>query len=89
MRTRIVFLFAIFLSGFYSLNAQNSCNDTGRYVNSKNTGQTGLFTLQLGNEESAAQTYEYSALGVVNGVRIMVIFLHPLAGCHLQLPIIM
>ncbi len=83
MKTRIVFLFATFLFGFYNLHAQNSCNDIGRYVNSKNTGQTGLFTLQLGNEESAAQTYEYSGPGVVNGVRVYGDFPAPIGGVPL------
>lgn len=83
MKTKFVLLFAMFLIGFYNLNAQNSCSDIGRYVNSKNTGQTGLFTLELGDEEEAAQTYRYSGPGVVNGVRVYGNFPAPIGGVPL------
>lgn len=47
-----------------------SCVDWNGYVNSKNTGGTGYYTLTNGFEEMASQTYHFSGPGKINQVRI-------------------
>ncbi|HTL80240.1 MAG TPA: T9SS type A sorting domain-containing protein [Bacteroidia bacterium] len=57
--------------GLTGLHAQIlSCSDLNGYVSSKNTSGTGNYTLQLGQEEKAAQTYHYSSSGKVASVRV-------------------
>jgi hypothetical protein len=48
----------------------NSCLDWNGYVNSKNSGSTGSYTLLNGAEEKAAQTYHYSGPGKITRVRV-------------------
>ncbi|HET6990605.1 MAG TPA: PKD domain-containing protein, partial [Bacteroidia bacterium] len=66
--------FTLLLSGFLlaltGLNAQTSCSDRNGYVDLKNTGGTGAYTLQTGQEEKAAQTYHYSVPGKITSVRV-------------------
>ncbi len=58
----------LFLS---SLQAQTTCSDDRvAYVNSKNVGGTGAYTISIGAEEKAAQTYHYSGPGLVSGARV-------------------
>ena len=60
-----------FFLGLLGLVAQTtSCIDLNAYVNSKNTGGTGFYTLNNGFEEKAAQTYYYSGPGKVSQVRV-------------------
>lgn len=59
-----------FMIGSLSLRAQTSCTDRSGYVDSKNTGNTGYYTLLNGSEEAAAQTYYYSGPGRLLGARI-------------------
>ncbi|HEU4718477.1 MAG TPA: T9SS type A sorting domain-containing protein [Bacteroidia bacterium] len=59
-----------FLLAMAGLKAQVTCTDLNNYVDSKNTGPTGYYTLQNGQEEMAAQTYHYSVAGKVNSVRV-------------------
>lgn len=60
-----------FFLGLLSLQAQTTCsNDRVAYVNSKNTGTIGAYTLSVGAEEKAAQTYHYSGPGNVGGARV-------------------
>ena len=87
MKTKMLYFLSVFLISVFSLRAQTSCSDIGRYVNSKNTNQTGLFTLDLGSEEEAAQTYSYSGPGVVNGVRVYGNFPLPVGGVPLAVSI--
>ena len=56
--------------GLPVLRAQTSCSDLNAYVDSKNTGNTGYYTLRLGNEEKAAQTYHYNGPGSIASVRV-------------------
>lgn len=53
-----------------SLYAQTTCTDLNGYVDSKNTGGTGYYTLINGFEEKASQTYHYSGPGKVSSVRV-------------------
>lgn len=48
----------------------NSCVDWNGYVDSKNTGGTGYYTLTNGFEEMASQTYHFSGPGKINQVRV-------------------
>lgn len=48
----------------------STCVDWNGYVNSKNVGQTGFYTLLNGFEEKAAQTYHYSGPGKINQVKV-------------------
>lgn len=50
--------------------AQSSCTDLNGYVESKNTGGTGYYTLINGFEEEASQTYHYAGPGKVTSVRV-------------------
>lgn len=71
MNTRKITLLMVFFMSILFVNAVNSqCEDLNGYVNSKNTGGTGYITLFNGFEESAAQTYHYSAPGQINQVRV-------------------
>ncbi len=64
-------LIAMALSlGIFGARAQTSCVDMNGYVNSKNQGLTGYYTLIRGFEEYAAQTYHYSGSGKVDQVRV-------------------
>lgn len=60
----------VFLLGLTGMSAQSSCPDLNGYVDSKNTAGTGSYTLQLGQEEKAAQTYHYSGPGKIFSVRV-------------------
>lgn len=46
------------------------CQDWNGYVASKNVGPTGAYTLEIGAEEKAAQTYHYSGPGKIGRVRV-------------------
>jgi len=59
-----------FISMAYAGGPSNSCTDWNGYVSSKNTGQTGYYTLVNGYEEKAAQTYHYSGPGKIDQVRV-------------------
>ena len=53
------------------LKAQTTClDDRVAYVDSKNTGSVGAYTLSVGLEEEASQAYHYSGPGKVGGARI-------------------
>ena len=67
-RSTLITALAFLLTG--GLSAQTSCVDWNGYVNSKNTGGTGFYTLINGFEEQAAQTYHYNGPGKVSQVRI-------------------
>jgi hypothetical protein len=67
-RITLMALMTVLSSGF--LSAQTSCVDWNGYVNSKNSGGTGYYTLLNGFEEHAAQTYNYSGPGKVSQVRV-------------------
>lgn len=69
MKKISLFAVALFL-GIIRTEAQSSCNDLNGYVDSKNTGGTGAYTLTNGYEEKAAQTYYYSGPGRVTSVRV-------------------
>lgn len=60
----------MFLFGLWNLHAQTSCTDWNGYVDSKNVGGTGGFTLLQGSEELAAQTYHYNGPGKITSVRV-------------------
>ena len=60
----------VFLLGITGMSAQSSCPDLNGYVDSKNTAGTGSYTLQIGQEEKAAQTYHYSGPGKIFSVRV-------------------
>jgi hypothetical protein len=65
-----IILMTLFLLSSWGLFAQISCTDLNGYVDYKNTGLTGAYTLSNGNEELAAQSYEYSGPGRVSSVRV-------------------
>lgn len=68
---KITLVTVAFFLGLMGLVAQTtSCIDLNAYVNSKNTGGTGFYTLMNGFEEKAAQTYYYSGPGKVSQVRV-------------------
>lgn len=67
---KITLLVSALMFGFMNLNAQTSCVDQNGYVDSKNTGPTGYYTLEEGMEEKAAQTYSYSGPGKISSVLI-------------------
>ncbi len=71
MRTNKLF-FTIFcvLIGMHAWSQTVSCIDLNGYVESKNTGPTGYYTLKTGFEEKAAQTYYYSGPGKISQVRV-------------------
>lgn len=60
----------VVLIGFAGSFAQTSCLDWNEYVDFKNTGGTGYYTLSGGAEENAAQTYHYSGPGNITDIRI-------------------
>lgn len=70
MRRKIILLVMAAFIGLSNIHAQVSCQDINGYVNYKNTGGTGDYTLTAGSVEKAAQTYRYSGPGKVNSVRI-------------------
>ena len=73
MRTKKITLLVALIVSIFMAQAggpSSSCVDWNGYVNSKNTGQTGYYTLQNGFEEQAAQTYHYSGPGKVDQVRV-------------------
>jgi hypothetical protein len=58
---RIIFLTMAFLTSLWNLDAQTTvCTDLNGYVDAKNVGATGYYTLRKGYEEHAAQTYHFS-----------------------------
>ncbi|MGZ4060696.1 MAG: PKD domain-containing protein, partial [Bacteroidia bacterium] len=68
---KITLVAMAFFLGLMGLVAQTtSCVDMNAYVNSKNTGGTGFYTLTNGFEEKAAQTYYYSGPGKVSQIRV-------------------
>lgn len=69
MKKLTLSMFVLLLS-LVGMKAQSSCSDLNGYVDSKNTGGTGSYTLLAGYEEKAAQTYHYSGPGRVSSVRV-------------------
>lgn len=81
-------LLLLLLLSFAGVQAQIlSCTDLNGYVSSKNTGGTGSYTLQIGQEEKAAQTYHYNGPGKVNNVRVYGNYPGLAAGVPLQVGI--
>ena len=71
MRTITLLALAMFLSTLGAkAQSSSSCDDLNGYPPSKNTGLVGAYTLLLGMEENAAQTYHYSGLGKMTSVRV-------------------
>ncbi len=71
MKNLITLISAGILLSLMSLQAQTTCaGDRVAYVDSKNVGVTGSYTLTIGAEEMAAQTYHYSGPGEVAGARV-------------------
>lgn len=71
MKRKITLIATGFFLGLLSLQAQTTCSDDKvAYVNSKNTGGTGAYTLSIGAEEKASQAYHYSGPGKVGGARV-------------------
>lgn len=70
MKKKIIYLAIAIFVGLASVHAQTACSDTNKYVNYKNVGSTGAFTLTQGTIEKAAQTYMYSGPGKISSVRI-------------------
>lgn len=70
MKRKLLHLAILLFIGLASAHAQVACSDTNKYVNYKNTGSTGAYTLTQGTIEKAAQTYIYSGPGKINSVRI-------------------
>lgn len=71
MMKKITLITLAFFLGLFGVMAQStSCVDMNGYVDSKNTGGTGFYTLLDGVEEMAAQTYHYSGPGRVSQVRV-------------------
>ncbi len=68
-RNILLLMLGLFLMGS-RVNAQTSCSDLNGFVNYKDTGATGSFTLTAGSVEKAAQTYYYSGPGKISSVRI-------------------
>lgn len=71
--------------GLLRLQAQSSCTDLNGYVDLKNSGNTGYYTLSNGYEENAAQTYHYSGPGSVAGVRVYGNFSGSIGGVPLKI----
>lgn len=69
MKSFRLLLIALLLSSL-GLKAQTYCTDVNNYPDSKNTSSTSSFTLRMGYEELAAQTYYYSGPGVISQVRV-------------------
>jgi hypothetical protein len=67
---KITLAVSALMFGLLNTNAQTSCVDQNGYVNSKNTGPTGFYTLEEGMEEKASQTYQYSGPGKITSVRV-------------------
>jgi hypothetical protein len=78
---------ATLLMGTLGLRAQTSCNDLNGYVDFKNTGLTGAYTLSNGNEEMAAQAYEYDGPGKITSVRVYGNYGGVLGGVPLRISI--
>lgn len=72
MRTQKITLMMALMASIFMAQAggSNSCLDWNGYVDSKNTGGTGYYTLLNGSEEKAAQTYHYSGPGKITQVRV-------------------
>jgi hypothetical protein len=70
MKKRFIPLVIGFLLGITGLRAETVCSDLNAYVSSKNTADTGFYTLNTGYEEMAAQTYHFHGVGKVSFVRI-------------------
>src|ERR1035437_4748666 len=70
MKIKSTLLAMAFFLGLLGLRAQTCCTDWNGYVNSKNQGATGYYTLINGFEEFAAQTYHYSGPGKVAQVKV-------------------
>ena len=71
MKKRITLIAAGLFLSLLSTHAQTTCSDDrNAYVDSKNVGTTGAYTLTIGAEEKASQTYHYSGPGKVGGARV-------------------
>lgn len=72
MRTKnYLWVLALLIGAFTAKAGQlPTCVDWNGYVNSKNTGGTGFYTLSNGFEEQAAQTYHFSGQGILKQVRV-------------------
>lgn len=66
----LLMTFGLLLS-LFSMQGQTTCaEDNVAYVHSKNVGATGAYTLSIGGEEMAAQTYHYVGQGKVEGAKV-------------------
>jgi len=71
MKRTITLVTAGFFLGLLGMKAQTTCSDDRvAYVNSKNAGATGAYTLSIGAEEKGSQAYHYSGPGKVGGARV-------------------
>ncbi len=72
MNTKKITILVMFFLGMLTVNAggPSACVDWNGYVDSKNISGTGYITLEPGQEEKAAQTYQYSGPGKINQVRV-------------------
>jgi len=72
MKRKITLIIGGLFLGILNAQAQTtSCpDDRVAYVDSKNVGNTGAYTLSIDAEEKASQTYHYSGQGTVGGARI-------------------
>jgi hypothetical protein len=73
MNTKKITILLMFFMGMLTANAggPSACVDWNGYVDSKNTSGTGYITLEPGQEEKAAQTYQYTGPGKINQVRVI------------------
>ncbi|MFT6499975.1 MAG: PKD repeat protein [Crocinitomicaceae bacterium] len=67
---KITIMLVVFLLGVSGIYAQSNCPDWNDYVDSKNVGPTGYFTLTGGQEELSSQAYHYSGPGSIRDVGI-------------------
>ena len=80
MKRIYMLLLLVLFWGTETLRAQTSCVDLNGYVDYKNVGGTGAYTLTAGTVEKAAQTYYYSGPGKITSVRLYGSYTVPLSG---------
>jgi hypothetical protein len=86
MNTKKITILLMFFMGILTANAggPSACVDWNGYVDSKNTSGTGYITLEPGQEEKAAQTYQYTGPGKINQVRVYGNYPYIIGGVPLQ-----
>lgn len=89
MNTKKITILVMFFLGMLTVNAggPSACVDWNGYVDSKNISGTGYITLEPGQEEKAAQTYQYSGPGKINQVRVYGNYPYIIGGVPLQVNI--